>query len=242
WPTAYAAQPLAARGIFVLQLKDNYYPEQFERDGQRREVERAIQIYKSAIAYLSKLRLIDPARVGIIGFSDTCLYVKWALAHDPKLFAAATVAEGGDGGYLQYITEKWGYIVDAPSLYGGGPFGPRLRTWVSLSPSFNLDHVSTPLWINVLNPRYVLLDWEWFEGLRDLGKPVEMVTLDGRSREEHLLQTPWDRLISEGGNVDWFDFWLNGHEDRDPSKAAQYVRWRDLRARLRRELSQRELH
>jgi hypothetical protein len=29
--------------------------------------------------------------------------------------------------------------------------------------------------------------------------------------------------------VDWFDFWLNSHEDPDPSKAEQYSRWRKLR-------------
>jgi hypothetical protein len=45
----------------------------------------------------------------------------------------------------------------------------------------------------------------------------------------HVLQKPWDRMISQGGNVDWFDFWLNHHEDPDSSKAAQYARWRTLR-------------
>jgi hypothetical protein len=29
--------------------------------------------------------------------------------------------------------------------------------------------------------------------------------------------------------VDWFDFWLNGHEDTDVTKSAQYVRWRKLK-------------
>jgi hypothetical protein len=29
--------------------------------------------------------------------------------------------------------------------------------------------------------------------------------------------------------VDWFDFWLNGHEDAASSKAEQYERWRKLR-------------
>jgi hypothetical protein len=29
--------------------------------------------------------------------------------------------------------------------------------------------------------------------------------------------------------VDWYDFWLNGHDDPDPAKAEQYARWRELR-------------
>jgi hypothetical protein len=229
FPTAYAAQPLAAHNIFVLQVQDVNIPNIWTKGGQLKEIEGAIQIYRSGVSLLSSQGLVDPDKVGIIGFSRVCLYVKWALAHDPGLFAAASVAEGDDGSYLQYITGQAGYSVYAPSLYGGGPFGQNLESWVSLSPGFNLEHVRTPLWINVLNPLSVLLDWEWFEGLRDLGKPVEMVMLDGRAHEEHQLQTPWDRLVSGEGNVDWFDFWLNGHEDPRSTKAAQYVRWRRLR-------------
>jgi hypothetical protein len=29
--------------------------------------------------------------------------------------------------------------------------------------------------------------------------------------------------------VDWFDFWLNGHEDPDERKVEQYAGWRKLR-------------
>ncbi len=29
--------------------------------------------------------------------------------------------------------------------------------------------------------------------------------------------------------LDWFDFWLNGHEDPDTQKTDQYTRWRKLR-------------
>jgi hypothetical protein len=45
----------------------------------------------------------------------------------------------------------------------------------------------------------------------------------------HVLVKPWECLVSQEGNVDWFDFWLNGHEDADRKKAEQYARWRELR-------------
>ncbi len=212
FPTAFAAQPLAARNMMVLQVGDIQLPEEYGKHGQLREVEAAVEVYRSAIKYLSKRGLIDPSRVGIIGFSHTCFYVKWALAHYPELFAAASVNEGEDGGYLQYITDFNEY-VDAPSLYGGPPFGPYLNTWMKLSPGFNLQRVRAPLLITVLNPRFVLDDWEWFQGLRDLRKPVQMLMLDGEAHEEHLLETPRDRALSAGATTDWFDFWLNGHED-----------------------------
>jgi hypothetical protein len=43
------------------------------------------------------------------------------------------------------------------------------------------------------------------------------------------LSNPAERLASQGGNVDWFRFWLKGEEDPDAAKAAQYKRWRELR-------------
>ena len=45
---------------------------------------------------------------------------------------------------------------------------------------------------------------------------------------EHILQRPWEREISQQGNVNWFDFWLNGHEENDPESAEQYARWEML--------------
>jgi hypothetical protein len=236
WSTAYAAQPLAALGIFVLQVADEYIPKDFGVCGQLDEVNTAISIYRSAISLLQERGLIDAHRVGVVGFSHTSFYVKYALAHEPSMFAAASVAEGEDGGYLQYMAGLNSY-VDANSLYGGPPFGRSFAEWERRAPSFNLNQVTTPLWINTLNPRFLLLDWEWFEGLRLLSKPVELVILqDG----DHLLQKPLERQVSLQGNVDWFDFWLNRHEDPSVGKAAKYARWRTLREMRYADLARRD--
>jgi hypothetical protein len=72
----------------------------------------------------------------------------------------------------------------------------------------------------------LLSDWHWFAGLTKLGKPVEMIYMPEGT---HILEKPWDRMISQQGNVDWFCFWLKGEEDPDPGKAEQYDRWRELR-------------
>ena len=45
----------------------------------------------------------------------------------------------------------------------------------------------------------------------------------------HQLQNPQQRLASQQGTVDWFCFWLKDEEDPNPTKAAQYTRWRELR-------------
>ena len=57
-------------------------------------------------------------------------------------------------------------------------------------------------------------------------KPVDLIYMgDGA----HILVKPWERMISQQGDVDWFCFWLKGEEDADPAKAEQYARWRELR-------------
>jgi hypothetical protein len=76
------------------------------------------------------------------------------------------------------------------------------------------------------NPPSLIIEWELFAALTRLNKPVEMIYMQDGS---HVLEKPWQRMISQQGNVDWFAFWLNGEEDPNPAKAEQYARWRQLR-------------
>ncbi len=225
YTTAYAAQPLAAKGILVVQVQDEYIPSPYGKTGQREEVEKALAIYESVIDHFDRKGMIDRNRVGLIGFSHTCFYVKYALVHSKVKFAAASVTEGEDGGYLQFITNN-NHFVDAYSLYGGRPFGDALKEWTRISPGFNVDKTHTPMRITTLRPENLLMDWEWFEALTLLGKPVDMVMVEDGS---HVLEKPWERFVSQQGNVDWFAFWLKDEEDSDPAKADQYARWRGLR-------------
>jgi hypothetical protein len=65
-----------------------------------------------------------------------------------------------------------------------------------------------------------------YASLRLQRKPAELLYM---RNGDHILTKPQERLASQGMNVDWYDFWLNGHEDPDPAKAEQYMRWRTLR-------------
>src|SRR5208282_3646727 len=70
WTTAFAAQPLAGKGIMVLQADES------EDDfGKFEEVHREAASFEGAIDNLNRKGLIDAHRVGIIGFSRTCLFV-----------------------------------------------------------------------------------------------------------------------------------------------------------------------
>ena len=222
--TAFAAQPIAGHDIAVLQADEDY--REFDT---LTEMKREVSTFEGAIDYLDRRGLIDRRRVGIIGFSRTGMFVPWSLVHSPKRynFAAASIADGSAMGYAQYfLTNTFDVDPWYKRVYGGLPFGKALKRWATLSPGMNLQKVHTPIRVVAIGPDLLLEEWEMYVALSCLKKPVEMVYLaDG----VHVLEKPWDRVVSQQGDVDWFRFWLKNEEDQDPSKADQYARWRDLR-------------
>ena len=57
-------------------------------------------------------------------------------------------------------------------------------------------------------------------------KPVDLIYYPFG---QHIHQKPLERFESQQGEVDWFRFWLQGYEDPDPTKKAQYEGWQHLR-------------
>jgi dipeptidyl aminopeptidase/acylaminoacyl peptidase len=223
-PTAAAAQPLASMDIVVFQIKD-IFPDSLDTV---REPERAASAYQTAVEFFDQKGVIDSRRVGLMGFSRTCLYVKYALTQLDQRFSAAVIADGLDAGYFQYLMF---YNIDPAgaeefeSIIGGSPFGSGLSLWLKRSPGFLLDKVHTPVQIQALGRESILDEWEWFEGLKRLDRPVDLIYIPTGT---HILVKPWERLTSQEGAVDWFRFWLKGEEDPNPTKAEQYKRWREL--------------
>ncbi len=223
YPTAFAAQALAASGMLVLQL-----PSSHDWVGTPEEGPKMVETFAAAIACVESEAMVDKDRIGIVGFSRTGFHVLYALTHSALPFSAAVVADGSDGGYsqyLQFLNASPYTASDSEGLNGGLPFGTAIRTWAERSPEFSLDRVRCPLLIQALNPRSLTFQWATFAGLKRLGKPVDLLYLPNAT---HILQRPWDRLVSQQGTVDWFRFWFLGREDANPAKAKRYMRWREL--------------
>jgi dipeptidyl aminopeptidase/acylaminoacyl peptidase len=228
YPTAVAAQAMAADGLMILQAGEQRFA---QTDTFRQGTPSALEGYKAVIAKLAADGLVDPKRVGIIGFSRTCDNVMYAITHDPKLFAAATIANGftyGPMGYFQIVDETVnnGAMKQWSLHYGGDPFGDGEAAYLKENAIFNLQKVITPLRIETHDPMTMLTDWESYAGLRSLGKPVDLIVLPYAT---HVVSMPQDVMESQQGDADWFRFWLQGYEDTDPAKADQYKRWENLR-------------
>jgi dipeptidyl aminopeptidase/acylaminoacyl peptidase len=224
YTTAFAAQELAAVGFVVLQVEDCDI-------GFREEGACQVAGYEAAVQQLAAEGLVDPDRVGLIGFSRTCYYVMEALTTSTLRFKAASITAGFNQGYLQYLiglvrgdSDEGAREMDEG--IGASPFGSGLPLWLKRSPEFNMNKVETPLQVVAEGRLDVLYMWEPYAALRYLNKPVDLIVL---SSDQHVLTNPAARLVSQGGTVDWMRFWLQDYEDPSPAKSEQYVRWRELR-------------
>jgi dipeptidyl aminopeptidase/acylaminoacyl peptidase len=221
--SAFAARALAAQGIAVLQMGWN--PNNFDTPSEGPD---QVAGFESAVKKLAEEGIVDPARIGVIGFSRSVYHVLAAITSAEHLFAAVSVTDGVTFGYFEYLFRVGdGVDREADAINGGKPFGAEgLKNWLARSPEFNMDKVHTPLLLLQPGTPAVLAGWEPYAALRYLKKPVDLVMLQAGT---HVMTNPTQRLASETSNVDWFCFWLKAEEDPDPSKAEQYTRWRELR-------------
>jgi len=221
--SSFAATELSTAGIAVLQVENvGACPVDTTEEGPC-----TVSGYEAIANQLVSDGLVDPERIGIIGFSHTCFHVMEALTTGSVRFKAASITDGLMANYLQYMLFTDGTAHEFDSIIGAKPFGVGLQQWLKRSPGFNLDKMNTPLLVIAgEGPIGLLGMWEPYAGLHYLNKPVDLIVLNSN---EHVLTNPAVRLVAQGGTTDWFRFWLQGYEDPDPAKAEQYKRWRDLR-------------
>ena len=221
--TAFAARAFAAQGIMVVQAPDNSYDTDTPQEGPDH-----VALYKSIVNALVDQDLVDPGKIGAIGFSRTVYRVLYAITVGNLQLAAASVTDGVSFGYFQEVAAPEFISPDSDPINGGSPFDDiGMKNWRMRSPEFNLRDVKTALLSVQPGPRVVLGSWAEYSIMHALHKPVDLVMLP--SGGGHVFTKPSQRLLSETLNVDWFRFWLQGREDPDPAKAGQYVRWRELR-------------
>jgi dipeptidyl aminopeptidase/acylaminoacyl peptidase len=241
---AFAPQPIATAGMMYLirttgegfNLEDEIDKRSTGYPGNVNEAVQQMDIWDSAVNALDKRGMVDPTKVGIIGFSRTGFYVEFALVHSKIRYAAATAADNIAYSLSEYFLFP-SSSGDEEQMYGGPPYGKTLENWEKYSTSFNLDKVHTPLLMEEMGygthdnvrgaaPLELMSRSEIWNGLTRLGRPVELYYYPD---EEHQPDHPKARLASLQRNLDWYRFWLQGYEDDDPSKRDQYERWHALR-------------
>lgn len=228
--TAFAAQELANRGIAVLQTggPDSGSTSFTVTPGEPKVYADG---FEGAITHFVETGLVEPNKIGIIGFSRTGWIVEYMLTHSRTRLAAAEVADNMDGSYVQYVVSENPVKAEFEADLGARPQGDGLEAWKRLAPGFNAYRVETPLRIEVDSGPIdsVLNAWEMFSNLKYSGKPVELFVIPDIQHGVHILQNPAQRLASQQGTVDWFCFWLRNEESKDPVRRAEYDRWQLLK-------------
>ena len=216
----YAAQPIAARGMVVLQVNETGVDDVLLTP---QELPRSREGYESAIDELDRRELIDRNRVGIVGWSRTAWYANYMATHSDYPIAAMMITDGADIGWWSYL--NLGAMDEMDVDLGSPPFGKGLEAMLELAPSFSLDRWRAPMLMWSAGEDVLDL-WDIYEGLRRLGNPVEYWHFpDGT----HDLTKISHRKVGGEMMVDWFDFWLNDHEGEGVGKLEQFRRWRKLR-------------
>jgi hypothetical protein len=231
--SAFAGRAFLRDGILVLALPWR------ATDSTSKTEHAAMEAFnvgvRGAVDALVKEGRVDPAKVGIIGFSATGERVLNLVTFGDVPLRAATMADG-DANTLFSLTVTYGGTdtiwqrKEATNL--GLPFGAGLAGWVRHDPALHTDCIHAALRMETYGP-WVLNNWDIHALLRRQYKAAEMVVIPSGT---HQLLVPGDRMVSLQGNLDWFGFWLAGKTRTTPliasetaeSLTAQYARWQEM--------------
>ena len=184
---------------------------------------------ESALDFVDSQGLVDRNKVAIAGWSWAGWQTEYVLTHAKTRFAAAATTDHYEMNLLQF-SFTWGDAgaqeIFEKAWHGALPWGDSADRWRSQAIDFKYDRALTPRLIEVHGMALVGAFAEPYEALKVVKTPVEFYLYPDAP---HSLKSPLHRLHSLATHTDWFRFWLQGYEDPDPEKKAQYVRWRKMR-------------
>jgi dipeptidyl aminopeptidase/acylaminoacyl peptidase len=247
--TAHAAQALAARGIAVLTIDPlrNHPYKTVPKAGERSwsTVEAAVAFVErvdAAVDVLVKRGLVDPRRVGVVGFSFTGSMAYYLAVHAKKTIpAAAIVADSNRRTYSDFLINPSmamegtveALATEGNAWYGGSFWEPEGRKgWLEHDPSFNIDKLESPMLFvyntsNRANMPAFQMETKAIFYLNKKEADILMIPTGN-----HQLHRPKQRQASLQATVDWMSFWLKGEEidpDKNEARQEQYYYWRLLR-------------
>ncbi|MCD9033169.1 Atxe2 family lasso peptide isopeptidase [Luteimonas sp. Y-2-2-4F] len=220
WPLVSLAQ--AGISALCINQRPGYTLDAIERHGQ------GLAAVGSAIDLLASEGEVDRARVGMGGLSFGGAVTLWT-ATESDLLAAASVANPVVSPYYYLIGSMKGdvFLDGLRSMWGLGAPDETPERWRAISPVFKLDRLRAP----------ILFQHSEQEYLYALDYAIPLIRQDRADlyvfpNEPHQKFQPRHKLAVYERNLDWFRFWLQGFEDPDPSKQAQYARWRRMQAAM----------
>ena len=183
---------------------------------------------QALVELLDRRGLIDRSRIGMGGFSAGSEATMWVAMNSDLLAAAAIASPQYEPAafWSGAIRGRDNRRVFRDFMQLGAPDEDPER-WRLISPALNVDRIRAPLLMQ-LPELEIRSAAELHARLSMTRTPVELYAFPD---EGHVKIQPRHRLAVYRRNLDWFRYWLQGHVDADPAKAAQYRRWDELRRR-----------
>lgn len=216
WPLA----ALAEQGIASLCINaPPYRTEAMQRYAQ------GLSAVASAITLLGDQGKVDRAKVGMGGLSFGSEITLW-VETESSLLAAASISTPvlSPNFYLLSSLKGESFREGLRRHWGLGSPEETPARWQQISPAFKLARFQAPLLLQMSEQEY-LYAADYAIPLINRSRADAYVFPD----EPHQKFQPRHKLAVYQRNVDWFRFWLQGVEDADPAKAAQYRYWRSMR-------------
>ncbi len=209
----YGRSVMAARGYALL--SPNYhgstgYGDEFLAKLIGRENEIEVADIAAGTRWLMDQGYADPARIGVMGWSNGGYLTNCMIAAEPDLYAAASSGAGVLDMVIQWGAEDTpGHVVN----FNEGLPWQQPDHYRAASPLYRLDRVRTPTLIHVggddprvppVNSRALYRALHWY-----LHVPCQLIVYPG---EPHGLTTHENRLAKIKWDLAWFDRWLLGKE------------------------------
>lgn len=227
-------QVLAAHGFAVLSFNDPAFTAaqlearnaaDLERLSYSRwQLQRSVQSsLELAVEKAVATGTVDPARMGISGFSGGTSTTQWALINS-KLFKVASMGACCES-LTSYPTEAGWDFEDTMRKAGYHWFDAETEDfWKPMSMIENVDKINAPILVQVGDSEY-RGGLDVLDVYRLHKKPIEMYVFEN---EPHFKWQPAHRFAMYRRVTQWFDFWLMHRKDCAARYTAQYARWQAM--------------
>lgn len=217
---AYAAQALVARGVAVLNI-DIPLLEVPQITGPT-ELPIFAQRLQTVIDKLSSEGLVDPTRVGLVGFSRAGYEAFFSISHPGKnIIRAAVIDDAHSGAFGSYLADiaTGGASTRGDEIVYEGSFWQNPKNWLAQDSIFNTDKIQTAALFTGHRRSAPIRSLDTIGAFSRNRRPFEYLVFPDAS---HELATPRQRLASYQATVDWMTFWLKDELPSDPDRATRW--------------------
>lgn len=207
----YYPHVFAAAGYVCLQ--PNYrgssnYGETFRTQIVKDYFRQGYEDIMAGVDHLIAQGIVDPERMGAMGWSAGGHWSNWILTHTDRFKAISSGA--GTMNWISMYAQSDVQRARA-EYFGGLPYDNTDHYW-DVSPLKHIKNAKTPTMIHVVegDPRVPSpQSQELHMALRQLGVPTEFIVYPGKT---HGITQPRNRLFKMVSEFRWMDKWLNGRE------------------------------